>query len=271
MAIVWLTSYPRSGNTWLRFLLQAYTGGGHVDSRTLNTEVPDIHRKGVVVNPDAADHVIVKTHFPWAARHPFAEQTTGFIYVLRHPKDVLLSYLSYRKLGRVLATDDPSVDRTYAMNFIQAFGDEYWVRQGMGNWPQHVSSWLARPSHPHVVLRYERLLTHPVEELEPMLPLIGQPVDRARLKAAVEACAFSSLREIEQKEKASGAAPTGSTPLFPGDAEMMQRGVMFMNEGKSGRTLDHIGPDVEEAFNKAFAPYLSSLGYGPTAAASLGG
>ncbi|MCC6678038.1 MAG: sulfotransferase domain-containing protein [Phycisphaerales bacterium] len=266
MAIVWLTSYPRSGNTWLRFLIQAYIRGGRADSASLNADVPDIHRKGVVIDPAAADQVLVKTHFPWSPRHPFAAQTKSFIYILRHPKDVLLSFLSYRKLGGVLAADDHSVDRPYAEQFIRGLGDDVWIKAHMGNWPQHIATWLARPAHPHVVVKYEDLLSEPERAMVPVLGLLGMAVDEARLRAAVEACRFGALRAMEAKEKSEREARgDASAGLFPGDPALAKRGVMFMNEGKSGRTLTHLGPDIEEAFDKAFAPYLSSLGYGPTA------
>lgn len=270
MPIVWLASYPRSGNTWLRFLLQAYLKDGRIESRRLNADIPDIHRKGVVIDPDAAESVLVKTHYLWSAGHPFADRTRGFVYIVRHPKDVLLSFLQYRKLCRVLPEGDPAIDRKYAMNYIRKLGDPVWEQTpDMGSWPRHLESWLTKPSLPHAVIKYENLLTDPEPELAPMLRLIGLPVETDRLRAAIEACRFSALREAETKEKEARA--TGEAGgLFEGNPDMMRRGVMFMNEGKSGRTLDHLGPDVEEAFNTAFAPYLASLGYGPTAPAPPG-
>lgn len=264
MSIVWLASYPRSGNTWLRFLLQAYAGGGQIESRRLNADVPDIHRKGVVIHPDAADSVLVKTHYLWSPSHPFAAQTRGFVYIVRHPKDVLLSFLQYRKLCRVLPEGDPTIDRKYALNYIKKFGDPAWIQANMGTWPEHVQSWLSQTTMPHVLIKYENLQSDPQRELEPMLKLIGLAVDHGRLRTAIEACRFSALREEEAKEK-KARTQGDAGGLFEGSPEMVQRGVMFMNEGKSGRTLDHFGPDVEEAFNKAFEPHLASLGYGPTA------
>lgn len=268
MSIVWLTSYPRSGNTWLRFLIQAYLRGGVADSASLNADVPDLHRKGTVINPDAADRVLVKTHFPWSPRHPFAGQTRSFIYILRHPKDVLLSFLSYRKLGGLLAADDPAVDRPYAEQFIRGLGDDLWIKGHMGNWPQHIASWLARPPHPHVVVKYEDLLAGPEQALTPVLEHLGMPVDPARLKASVEACRFGALREMEAREKSGRDDAPAAAGLFPGDPALAKRGVMFMNEGKSGRTLAHLGPGLDEQFDRAFAPFLAALGYGPNAPAA---
>lgn len=269
MSIVWLASYPRSGNTWLRFLIQAYQNNGQVESRRLNADVPDIHRKGVVIDPDSAEHVLVKSHFMWSAAHPYAGQTRGFIYIVRHPKDVLLSFLQYRKLCRVLPADDPTVDRKYAMSYIRALGDPVWAKtDNMGTWPGHIESWIAKPPHPHALVKYENLLIDPERELLPVLPILGLTVDAARLRAAIEACRFSALREAEQKEKLERERGAQAGGLFEGNPEMMRRGVMFMNEGKSGRTLEHIGPDVEDSFNRTFAPHLARLSYGPTAPAA---
>lgn len=263
MAIVWLASYPRSGNTWLRFLLQAYLNAGQIDGSRLSSEIPGIHRsRDGDINPDASDRVMVKTHFMWSPSHPFAVKTRGFIYILRHPKDVLLSFLNYRKLGGAIPLDDAAMDRRYAMLFCRGLGDVEWTRE-FGNWPQHIASWLMKPAHPHVIVRYENLLATPEQELKPALKLLGLTVDEARLKEAIETCRFSKLREMEKEEKGSLADQPGGQSFFDGDPALASQGVMFMNKGLAGQTLTHLGAEVEEAFSRAFEPYLKTLGYGP--------
>lgn len=264
MAIVWLASYPRSGNTWLRFLLQAYLRGGEVNSTALNAEIPDLHRKAVQINPDAADKVLVKSHFLWSPTHAFADRTAGFVYVLRHPKDVLLSFLQYRKLNRVLPPDRPDIDHKYAMAFAQSLGDYLWMKAGMGTWLQHAQSWLTTPPGPHVLVKYENLQATPETELPPVLRLLGLEIDEPRLRRAIEACRFDALREVEEKEK-QRRETEGGPAFFEGRPELVKQGFRFMNEGKSGRTLEHLGPGVEQAFDAAFAPHLGAFGYGPTA------
>lgn len=273
MAIIWLASYPRSGNTWLRFLLQAYLHDGEVDGMRLRAEIPGIHGNAARIDPDASDRLLVKTHFPWSARHhPHAAKTRGFIYILRHPKDVLLSFLNYRKLGGALPVEDAAADREYALQFCRAKGDADWAR-GFGTWPQHIASWLAAQDLPRAAIRYENLLTAPAAELRPVIKLLGLEIDEARLAAAIESCRFSRLREMEMNEKRDLADQPGSRRFFEGAPALAERGVMFMNEGRSGRTLAHLGDDVEAEFNEAFGPYLATLGYdatAPTAAAEAG-
>ncbi|MCC6678037.1 MAG: sulfotransferase domain-containing protein [Phycisphaerales bacterium] len=264
MAIVWLSSYPRSGNTWLRFLIQAYARGGPVESLRLNAEIPDLHRPGARVDPDSAARVPVKTHYAWSGQHAFADRTAGAVYILRHPKDVLLSFLAYRKLNRVLPPDDPEIDRRYALMFCKGLGDYLWLKGGMGSWVEHFRAWDRPFPHRRVLVRYENLQSAPQRELPPVLELLGLDMDEARLAAAIESCRFSVLREAEEKEK-RGRAQGGGPALFEGRPELLERGLRFMNEGRSGRTLAHLGADVEEAFDSAFAPYLEELGYGATA------
>lgn len=268
MSIVWLTSYPRSGNTWLRFLIQAYLRGGAVESRALNAEIPDLHRRDARIDPDSAACVPVKTHFLWSTEHPHANRTAGAIYILRHPKDVLLSFLAYRKLNGVLPADNPELDRRYATLFVKGLGDYLWLKAGMGSWAEHVRTWTKDFPHPLAVVRYERLQTAPREELPPVLKVLGLPLDYARLDAAIESCRFSALREVEEEEKRGRAAGERGPVLFEGRPELLRHGLRFMNEGRSGRTLEHLGPALEAAFDTAFRPHLEPLGYGLTAPAA---
>lgn len=268
MSIVWLASYPRSGNTWLRFLLQAYARGGPVESLALNAEIPDLHRKGVVIQPDAAANVIVKTHYLWSPAHPMADKTAGAIHILRHPKDVLLSFLAYRKLNRVIPPDDPEIDRRYALLFCKGLGDYLWLKSGMGSWVEHTQSWLHGPGPRRVLVKYENLQSAPERELPAVLELLGLSPEPERLARAIEACRFSELQKVEEQEKQARSERGGGPAFFEGGPDSYKKGLRFMNEGKSGRTLDHLGPDVEAAFNEAFAPHLAALGYGPTAPAA---
>lgn len=261
MAIVWLASYPRSGNTWLRFLLQAYVNAGEIDGMRLSAEIPDIHNGIAAINPDASDPLLVKTHFMWSPQHPFADKTRGFIYILRHPKDVLLSFLNYRKLSGMIPVDSPEEDRRYAMLFCRALGDFGWTQQ-FGSWPRHIASWLMKPTHPVAVVRYENLLAAPDQELKPVLRLLGIPIDDGRLLRAIETCRFSKLREMEKEEKSARADQPVSQRFFDGIPALADQGVMFMNKGESGHSLMHLGSDVEEMFNKTFEKYLTPLGYG---------
>ncbi len=99
MGIVWIASYPKSGNTWVRFLLAAYFSGPIQSSEQVSAAIPDLLQGG---DPRPAlargQTAYMKTHLPWSAAHPYAADTDRAVVVVRHPKDVCLSCLKHPRL-----------------------------------------------------------------------------------------------------------------------------------------------------------------------------
>ena len=92
--IIWLASYPKSGNTWVRFFLYSYYVGIPMKSGDINHKIPDIHSTPELLQ-SAENRIFCKTHFLASDKHPHIKDTAGIIYLLRHPRDVLLSNLNY--------------------------------------------------------------------------------------------------------------------------------------------------------------------------------
>src|SRR4051794_40522284 len=133
--MIWIASYPRSGNTWLRFLLCAYLQGAARDSQEMESRIPNLHR-GNIDQAWAHDPVLGKTHLSWNERHPHRPESRGCIYLIRHPKDVLLSNLNYSKLQR-----EAEGDRAFVLDFIRCGGVPGW-REDLGSWEEHAGSWI---------------------------------------------------------------------------------------------------------------------------------
>src|ERR1051326_693324 len=76
MGIIWIASYPKSGNTWVRFLLANYLAGPIESSAQVEEAVPGYDR---AADPrpliEQRGTLYVKTHFPWGPGHPHAELT----------------------------------------------------------------------------------------------------------------------------------------------------------------------------------------------------
>ncbi|MEZ6242663.1 MAG: sulfotransferase domain-containing protein [Phycisphaerales bacterium] len=259
MTITWLASYPKSGNTWVRFILYQCLFGEPKESMDINRRIPDIHRRlagDALENPGSGEPIFVKTHYELTPKHPELARTARALHIIRDPRDVLLSALNYRRLNGV--TEAQLSDRSYAEQFIRVGGDATWRQQGMGTWASHADSWSAA-DFPVLTIRYEDLKRDARDVMRGVIDFLGLEVADDALARAVEGSSFERLRAMEIREKADARKKDG---LFLGDTRTSRKGVFFMNKGRSGQSLDGaIGPGVDAMFDAAFGKSLARFGY----------
>lgn len=259
--ICWLASYPKAGNTWLRYLLYCYFFGPPASTADLTGRIPDLHVPGAVQRAKAHDgRLFVKTHFMRSHLHPLVERTAQFIYVARHPADMLLSNLRYRPLLYAAGKDQRVDDASYALEFIRGAGDSRWYSMGYGTLLEHADSWLTTPREPHAVVRYEDLQKDAASELARLLAAIGVEPDPDRCARAAQDSSFERMRAAEIREKRTKP----SDDVFNGTRAGMAKGLLFMRSGKSGQSLDSIRPGLDEALRRRLAPYYERFGYAST-------
>lgn len=251
MKVVWLSSYPKSGNTFIRMLMHAYLFGKPQDTEEVGRRIPDIHlllSQNRVLEDRGDQQIFVKTHFCFSAKHPHAESTSGCIYILRNPRDVLLSNARY--LG---ADADPDKLRKFAIHFINNLGLPHWRQMNMGSWPEHLASWLYPANKmPQIFIRYEDLCTDTANTLKRVVEYLGEEVDDSRIRAAVEICAIDKARKLEMEEKKQGRKNIYVD--LPNNAS-------FVGEGKIAQSLAFIGEDVEKLYQEKFGRLVSIFGY----------
>lgn len=243
--LLWLASYPKSGNTWTRAFLHNYLTDAQtpaaindLDQLTLtDTMLPHYqHVQGgplddlseaevcalrpqvlAAIAGNGAEVNLVKTHMlcgeVFGVRLIPPQLTRMAVYIVRDPRDLVPSYA--RHYGQ-------SIDRT--IDVIGARGnrttrDDDHVEIFLESWSMHVSSWVLRPSVPVHVMRYEDMVAEPDVEFRNLLQQIGLPVDDARLARAIE---FSSFRELQLQEQAHGFS------------EQSQHGAAFFHSGSPG-------------------------------------
>ena len=225
--LIWLASYPKSGNTWLRAFLHNFLRNGpapHDINRLLDltaTEndaslyrrldprpaslysVDDVQRMREhvhrAISESFPDHVLVKTHNARieVAGRPLVtpEVTAGAIYIVRDPRDVAISYGSHLNLP---------VDEVIAMMAepgAATGSTDAQVFERLGTWSQHVASWIEPDGKPLLVLRYEDMHAAPLETFGRVARFLGAPAEPARLDRAIR---FSRFDELAAQERAQG-------------------------------------------------------------------
>ncbi len=238
--IIWLASYPKSGNTWLRAFLANYFQNSQKPiainelpsfalgdnflvhyERILGKAAADIS-DDEALSARAAVHrwfataerrtVFVKTHsiVGKAGNLPLITPgaTAGAIYITRHPYDIAVSWAHHYH------TDiDRAVEALCRPGNALPRGNGL-LAQYLGSWAEHVHSWTTAPGLTRHVIRYEDMQTQPRATFASLVNFLGLPPEHDRLKRAIR---FSCFRELAAQEKESGfveARPDGSTRFF---------------------------------------------------------
>jgi hypothetical protein len=269
--IRWIASYPKAGNTWLRCMLAAYiTDKAPQVWNDAYAEVPALEgmlRFGDIPPMDSTEPVLVKTHL--RADVPVlglcSEATAKALYLVRNPRDTLLSAMRMLSISR----DGVAGSRAYARDFIASEGLSMMMslspRAGIGSWPENVRSWTesSRDCFPNadvLTVRYEDLREDPIARLSEIVGFLdlGSPVDDERIRRAVAACTLERMRELEKRSKQTGGG------MSPAGQESSSE---FVGEGRHNQSLSVLGEDIESAYQEllhgdsGFAYYAKQYGY----------
>ena len=254
--ITWIASFPRSGNTWLRFLLTHVIEGQIASSDAVSRIIPDLHRQKQI--PLKTNRVnLVKTHFPWERTHRGREKTRAAIYLIRHPLDVVVSCANYQCRRQSMSQDQvPGETSKLLETFIETgeLGlDPFW--QMVGGWPDHGQSWQDQSQFPVHVVRYEYLLAAPIEALASVCRFTGIKANPARLEQATQACIFDSMANMEADET-SGRVKG----IFMEDLKSPPT-LRFLNKGQRDQWQGIISERQRQRLKDKLGPELARFGY----------
>ncbi|NWK95349.1 hypothetical protein DM806_06655 [Sphingobium lactosutens] len=197
-----LASYPKSGRTWLRFLLAQYFLASRqyapVTTRTMFDFTPNFDLDPVRGIPaflrrseEAAFPLVPSTHLRYS---PILPGRLPVIFLIRDPRGALNSH--YHHVTRHKMSFTGSMD---------AFLTDRHV--GIPHYARYMNSWgwgLSR--HRHHVIFYEDLIADTEAEMGKLLLFLGEPVDARALRHAVEQSAFDRMRAVEIAEGIPGHA-----------------------------------------------------------------
>jgi len=271
--IIWLASYPKSGNTWMRAFLhnllrnaQAPVPINELGQFTLGDTLvhwyeevaggpvaglsdadyarlrPAVHR---LFTQQSSDSVFVKTHMALGevagAMTITMEYTAGAIYIVRDPRDVAISAANHFATdldGAIAIMNTPATLTKY---------DGINVPQYYGTWSHHVRSWTTERHKQLHVVRYEDMLERPGPTFSGVAKFLGLKPPPDRLVRAIK---FSSFGELQKQEHKSGFIERSSTA-----------NQAFFRQGRAGQWREQLTPEQVKRITDAHGEVMAEFGY----------
>ncbi len=265
--IIWLASYPKSGNTWMRSLLAHYlmpagqapdinnlraftTGdtrqdifnaavGGQFRANSIEEWLNARHKVVRMIAGSKPNHHFVKTHCQPIKMYDMElippEVTSAAIYILRNPFDLAPSFARHQS-----ADIDTAIERL--CNPDTVMGTETGIFDVLGRWDDHVNAWTSAPGLPLHVVRYEDLLNKPAKTMRKLLGgFLKVPMDSPKLAKAIKDTSFAAMKKQEEKD---------------GFFEKPKGMKSFFAKGQAGVWRDDLTPAQVGRLREAFLPTL---------------
>ena len=199
--IFWISSYPKSGNTWLRILLSSYyfTKDGFYDESVLKN-IDQFPQKKFFDEFNYDPRVVTdtikfwikaqekinqdkklrffKTHNAFGALNNFhftnKNNSIGCVYVVRDPRNVITSLKNFYEMNDDQAFKWITNKNQYIYDVNKFEKDGYSDFQFISSWDTNFESWKIQKKIPIKIIRYEDLLNQTYKVLTEVITFINQ-------------------------------------------------------------------------------------------------
>jgi hypothetical protein len=275
--IVWLSSYPRSGNTWTRNFLYALLSlrsdaqaspdinrlheysvwdiAARRFEKVLGKKVASASREEIAAArpkvqkrmvTEASGPILVKTHNALVLDRGVPtvnmKVTSGAVYIVRNPLDVAISFAHH------FGVDIDEAIRRMGRKGVETDVTDTVVYEVYGSWSQNVMSWTHKP-HPAIyVMRYEDMLASPHETFKRLAQHLLIAADDDAIARALELSSFDKAKEQEQAK---------------GYRERPMQSPAFFREGRAEQWREVLNPDQVARIVAAHREQMARFDYVP--------
>jgi hypothetical protein len=236
-----LVSYPRSGNTWTRFLI-ANLVHSQQNVSFLNIErlIPDTSSQSNRALLRTPRPRIIKTHQYFDHRYPKT------IYIVRDPRDVALSYYDFQRKYQQIEDSRP-LER-YVDDFVRG----RLISADWGTWAENVASWISTRGQrkEFLLLRYEDMIKDTASELARVARFLGIDPEPSRLLRAVELSSADRMRALEKTEQDQWIA-----------TKTRRKDIPFVGVAKAGGWRTSLPESCIRQIELAWGEVMTTVGY----------
>jgi hypothetical protein len=267
MSTLVVIGYPKSGNTWINYLLAYYLNARYIDlsqeERYLNGdgEPPDYRATDPVQGRNAHDpcsgaiNLVCKTHtlpseipeeYPKATETYDISKDHPTVMVARDPRDVTVSYFHYR-FHRAHLTQETLLYKftPYSLRDLYLrwrYFDQF-AESTAEEWSSFVLDGIEASD---LVIKYEQLLESELGEIRQFTNALGLSFALDIAREAAEYCSFSRMQEREQRESTGARA---------------QKDERFFRRGESGQWTEYFGASTLCQFEQHAGAAMQALDY----------
>ena len=273
--IIWLASYPKSGNTFVRSLLSAYffSKEGYFDFKYLKSikQFPSkklFKKIGITSNDEneilknyiyaqeyinkRAPLILLKTHSSLFSinKSTFTnlDQSLGAIYIVRDPRNIVTSFSRHFNLDL-----NESARRIISNSILGESTDEKVITY-MLSWKNHYESWkLFKKEKKYLLVKYEDLVKDPKETLIKILTFVFKMSDNKsninlkKIDKLISSTTFEKLKNLEENHG------------FDERPDKMKSN--FFKFGDKNRWQTLLDKDVEKMISSEFKKEMEELNY----------
>lgn len=244
---IFLVGHPKSGNTWLAYMLAVATQGGdkdeHVTMANLAQFVPTVHGNDAKVGEHAhlPDPRMFRNEWP-----DFPDLYPRTVYLVRDPRSVLVSYFHHY---RVTTQDEELSLDSFIELYLKHGCIRHWEPR-LVRWDRQVADWRRRAQSGSVlVVRYEDLYRDRQTVLRDVLNFCGIAAPTDAISTSIARGGFEEMRSSEERHGAE------AYPQEPGE-----RG-WFVRRGRPDSWKDELPSISREAIERELHVSMEEMGY----------
>ena len=280
--IIWIASYPKSGNTWIRALIAYYFFSNeekfsfdllkHIPnfnvSDYVNEKYPLKSNDDIIknwlpiqkfINNKFKRNLLFKTHNACIKikDNSFTnnEVSAGCIYIVRDPRNVVTSYKNFENQSYKSVTQNMFNKEGFLLSNQSTFR-KFGIKgvEIISSWGQHYNSWVHNKLKiPICLIKYENLLNDPSAEFVKIFDFLKKinkekkiKIDEKRLKKTINETNFENLKNLENST---------------GFIEKQNRKAKFFNQGSDNDWEQILPKEISSKIEKKFELEMKELNY----------